>query len=319
MKILVLIEQRDGKIKNSAYEALSLAHKLTGNPSDVAGAVIGSGVNTSELAGWGAESILYAENSSFERYNIGNYSNALEAAIKSFEPDLILAAASPMGKDILPRLAARCDAGIITDVVDINVSGNNTSATKPMYAGKCLAEVHLQGEGLKFVSIRPNVFGSDKPDAGSATVSRIEVPDSTLDMKTTEVRKGTSEKADLTEAVRIVAGGRSVGSADNFKILDECANVMNATVGASRAAVDSGYAPHSMQVGQTGKTVNPNLYLACGISGSIQHMAGMRTSKVIVAINTDPEAPIFSVADYGIVADLFEAVPLLTKKLQSML
>ena len=319
MKILVFVEQRSGKIKNNAYETLALAHKIAGTPDNVAAVVIGKGVDTSELDSWGANQVLLADGDKFESYNIGEYANAAEAAINEFKPNLVMASASPMGRDLLPRLAARFDSGILTDVVTLEANGTEITATKPMYAGKCLAQMSLDASKLGFISIRANVFGAEKPGAGSATVSNITVAESDLDIKTTELRKGDSEKADLTEAVSIISGGRAMGNAENFKILDECANVLGATVGASRAAVDSGYAAHTMQVGQTGKTVNPNLYIACGISGSIQHMAGMRTSKVIVAINTDPEAPIFSVADYGIVADLFEAVPILTEKLKAIL
>ena len=322
MKVLVFIEQRDNKIKNNAFEALTLAHKLAGSPADVAAVVAGDAVSgvTGELAGWGTDTVYVAEGGNFKNYNAISYVAAVAEAVEAFSPDLLIAPASPMGRDLTPRLAARLQAGIVTDVVDLKEEGSDIVATKPMYAGKCLAEIALSGAGLKIASIRPNVFGAEKCDAGSAAAESLK-GDGASDIKLTtkEVKKGDSEKADLTEAATIISGGRAMGNAENFKILDDCAEVLGATVGASRAAVDSGYCPHTMQVGQTGKTVNPNLYIACGISGSIQHMAGMRTSKVIVAINTDPEAPIFSVADYGIVADLFEAVPILQEKLKAIL
>lgn len=320
MKVLVFVEQRDGKVKNNAFEALSVAHRLSGNASDVAAVLVGDGVagEASSLEGAGTDKVYLAESQDFKHYNVLSYADAVSQAIEQFKPDLVLAAASPMGRDLMPRLAARHDAGIVTDVVTLDAKGDGIEATKPMYAGKCLAKLTM-GSGLKFASIRPNVFGSDKPGVGSATVESLSVSSSPDKLKTLEVRKGEGGKVDLTEAIRIISGGRAMANSDNFKILDECADVLGASVGASRAAVDSGFAPHSMQVGQTGKTVNPNLYIACGISGSIQHMAGMRTSKVIVAINTDPEAPIFGIADYGIVADLFEAVPIMTQKLKEML
>src|SRR5690606_13529804 len=228
--------------------------------------------------------------------------------------------ASPLGRDVFPRLAARFDAGILTDVISLKAEGDQVVGLKPMFAGKCRAEIATQGSKLNFVTIRSNVFPANKSGQGSAAAKalNVEVPGN-IKLVTKEIRKGAGEKADLTEANFIISGGRALGSADNFKVLHECAEVIGATVGASRAAVDSGFASHSMQVGQTGKTVNPNLYIACGISGSIQHMAGMRTSKVIVAVNTDPDAPIFTIADYGIVADLFEAVPIMTKKFKELL
>lgn len=321
MKVLVFVEQRDGKIKNNAFEALSLASKLAGSAANVAAVLVGKGISalTSQLQGFGADTVYTADGDKFEKYNVLSYAAAVDAALKEFAPQLVLGIASPMGRDLFPRLAARHDAAMMTDVISLKAEGNDLTALKPMYAGKCRAELTTKGAKLAFVSLRGNVFPAAKAGQGAATSKalNVEVPGN-VKLVTKEIRKGAGEKADLTEAAIIISGGRALGSADAFKILHECADTVGATVGASRAAVDSGFAPHSMQVGQTGKTVNPNLYIACGISGSIQHMAGMRTSKVIVAVNTDPEAPIFTVADYGIVADLFQAVPLLTKKFKEL-
>ena len=221
-----------------------------------------------------------------------------------------------MGRDLFARLAAKMDCGYISDAVEVGCEESSVCAIKPMYAGKCLAKIKMQTFGM--VSIRPNVFPAATKGSSSDPVSRIapDLPDTSLVNE--EIRKGASEKPDLTEATHIISGGRAMANADNFKILHTCADTINATVGASRAAVDAGYAPHDMQVGQTGKTVNPNLYIACGISGSVQHMAGMRTSKTIVAINTDEDAPIFSVANYGIVGDLFEIVPKLAEAFKKL-
>jgi electron transfer flavoprotein alpha subunit len=320
MKVLVFVEQREGKIKSSAHEALTVGHKLAGSSGNLAAVIVGagSGALTSQLTGWGADTVFAADSGELANYNVIGYASALENAIKDFSPNLVLGVASPMGRDLFPRLAARLDAAILTDLVTIEASGNDVVGTKPMFSGKCLADVASTGAELAFATIRQNVFPTNKPNQGSATTKSISgAVDAKL--KTIDIRKGKSTKPDLTEASFIVSGGRAMGNADNFKILHECADVIGATVGASRAAVDSGYATHDMQVGQTGKTVNPNLYIACGISGSIQHMAGMRTSKTIVAINTDKEAPIFSVASYGIVADLFQAVPILTQKLKELI
>jgi electron transfer flavoprotein alpha subunit len=321
MKVLVFIEQRDGKIKSSANEALTVASKLGGSPSNVAAVLIGSGVSTlaTDLAGWGADTVFVADSPATALYNVQSYANSLEAAIKAFSPELVLGVASPMGRDLFPRLAARLDGAMVTDLVSIEAHGSGIQGTKPMYAGKCLAEVATEGAKISFATIRQNVFPAQKPGSGAATATAITANAGDDKIKTLEIRKGKSAKPDLTEASLIISGGRAMGNADNFKVLSECADVIGATVGASRAAVDSGYASHDMQVGQTGKTVNPNLYIACGISGSIQHMAGMRTSKVIVAVNTDKDAPIFSVASYGIVGDLFQVVPLMTQRFKELL
>jgi electron transfer flavoprotein alpha subunit len=321
MKVLVFIEQREGKIKTSAHEALTVGFKLAGSASQMAAVIVGQGVSglVAQLSGWGVDQVYTCDHADAAQYNVLTYAAAVEAAVTSFGPQAVIGVASPMGRDLFPRLAARCDAGMLTDLVTVEAAGSDICGTKPMYSGKCLAEVSTSGSNLNFVTIRQNVFAATKPNQGAAVAQALTIPGADVRLKTIEIRKGKSSKPDLTEATLIISGGRAMGNADNFKILHECADVIGATVGASRAAVDSGFATHDMQVGQTGKTVNPNLYIACGISGSIQHMAGMRTSKTIVAINTDKDAPIFSVASYGIVADLFEAVPIMTQKLKELL
>jgi len=322
MKVLVFAEQRDGKLKSSSLEALTVGAKLAGSAANLAAVIVGTGSDAlaGQLAGYGADTVYTVTGDGYANYNVMAWSAAVEAAVKGHGTQILVGVASPMGRDLFPRLSARLDGALLTDVTAVELKGSNLSAVKPMYAGKCLADVATTGSGLQMVTIRPNVFPAAKNNQGSAKATALSVAAPTgAKLKTVEIRKGKSAKADLTEAALIISGGRAMANSDNFKILHECADVIGATVGASRAAVDSGYATHDMQVGQTGKTVNPNLYIACGISGSIQHMAGMRTSKVIVAINTDKDAPIFSVASYGIVADLFQAVPVLTKKLKELL
>lgn len=322
MKVLVFLEQRDGKLKQSSLEALTLAHHMSPNPDQVAGVLVGHGIQNlaREVEGYGAGKIYLADHPDLALYNGLGYTGALEKAVGAFGPDTLLGVASPMGRDIFPRLAARLGAGLITDVTQVDLVGGVLSgALKPMYAGKVIAKIEYQGTGLRMATLRPNSYKPEKVGQGNASVEALsfDLPENS-GLKTLEIRKGKTAKVDLSEASRIISGGRSLQSAENFKILATCAEVLGATVGASRAAVDAGFASHDMQVGQTGKTVSPNLYIACGISGAIQHMAGMRTSKVIVAINTDPEAPIFSVADYGIVGDLFKVVPMLEEELKKL-
>ena len=322
MKVLVFLEQREGRVKSSSFEAASLALKVGGDRGNIAGVLIGGQGSEGileEARKHGIGKVYTATDSSLTTFNVLSYTAAMQQAIENFQPETVIATATPMGREIMPRIAARLNAGLLTDLTDVKISsGKIVGGLKPMYAGKVIAEVAFKQDGLRFVTIRPNAFPITEADGETITESVNLSGGEDTNLTTKELRKGQSDKPDLTEAVRIVSGGRALGNAENFKILDDAAEVIGATVGASRAAVDSGYAPHEMQVGQTGKTVNPSLYIACGISGSIQHMAGMRTSKVIVAINTDPEAPIFKVADYGIVADLFEAVPLLKEKLKAV-
>ncbi|MBC7660434.1 MAG: electron transfer flavoprotein subunit alpha/FixB family protein [Chitinophagaceae bacterium] len=319
MKVLVFIEQRENTLKKASLEALSVARNLAGSSANVAAVVIGGSIDsiTAALKGHGADTVYSVSGAGFENYNVLNYAAAIDSAIKTFSPTVVLGMASPMGRDVFPRLAARHDAGIATDLIELKAEGETLVGLKPMYAGKAYAEVTFQNTKIQFATLRANVFKADATD-GSAAVTKLDVTAADSKLKTVEIRKDKSAKVDLTEAGIIISGGRALGSADAFKILNEAADVLGATVGASRAAVDAGYASHEMQVGQTGKTVNPNLYIAAGISGSIQHMAGMRTSKVIVAINTDPEAPIFKIANYGIVGDLFQVIPILTQKLKEL-
>ncbi len=319
MRILVLLEQRLGRLKASALEALTIAAQLSNKQeANVAGLIIGEGISglAAECKDYGASKIFCCDAREFAHYQVLNYSAALSAAIREFSPDCVLGMASPLGRDLFARVAARLDAGLLSDLIAVDHEPQQgfLGGKKPLYAGKVIATLRFQGDGLKMATLRPNVFPPQQsPGAATLVPFNCAVPASGL--KVREVKKGQSTTLDLTEASRIISGGRALGSKENFSILFDCAKVLHATVGASRAAVDSGYASHDMQVGQTGKTVNPSLYIACGISGSIQHMAGMRTAKTIVAVNTDVEAPIVAIADYTIVGDLFKVVPLLEKRL----
>jgi electron transfer flavoprotein alpha subunit len=323
MNVLVYAEVRNGKLKSTAAELLTEARRLVGGKTENIHAVLlgeGCSVHAKTLATFGAGKIFVVDTPATNTYQCEPHIQTLTQLIAKNGYTLVMGPASPTGRDFFPRLAARHKAALLTDVVSVSLDAGKVVAKRPMYAGKCIAEVASQTP-LTFVTVRPNVIPSEVLNASADPSTETFSPSIDSDkmkVKIVEVRKGKSEKPDLTEASLIISGGRAMGNADNFKILHELADVVGATVGASRAAVDSGYAPHDMQVGQTGKTVNPNLYIAFGISGSIQHLAGMRTSKVIVAINTDPDAPIFQKADYGIVADLFQAVPIFKDELKRL-
>ncbi len=324
MKILVFLEQRDNLLKKSSLEALGVAHRIVQGHGSVEALILGEQAQAlcEQAQGFGATTCHYVQAPSLRHYQPLLYKEILVQAIKQLQPDSVLGMTTPLSRDLLTRCAAALKAPLLTDLVDITAQeGRLMGGKKPLYAGKVLATLTYETQGVKIATLRPNSFAAEKiPGTMTIQALPLELPSTAMEkIELTEVRKGKSQKADLTEAARIISGGRALASADNFAILHRCAEVLGATVGASRAAVDAGYATHDMQVGQTGKTVNPTLYIACGISGAIQHLAGMRTSKIIVAINKDPEAPIFSIADYGIVADLFEAVPLLTEKLQGIL
>jgi electron transfer flavoprotein alpha subunit len=315
--ILVLAEVSNKKVKSVTHEILS---HLNGHDVTVLGINDLSQHCLEDIAKHGGGNISIIKNELLDKYSPEGYSSAIHHFIKKHNFDYVFSGATSLGKDLFPRLATSFDAGLASDVVSFRFESEKFIGTRPMFAGKCLADVEISGPKPHFVTFRPNSLGinevSEQPLNKNEEDAEIT---SELRAKISEIVKGASEKLDLTEANIIVSGGRAMGNPENFKILDELAEVLGATVGASRAAVDSGYAPHSMQVGQTGKTVAPTLYIACGISGAIQHLAGMRTSKVIVAINSDKDAPIFSKADYGIVGDLFKIVPLFTEEFKKVL
>ena len=315
--ILVLTELSGNNVKPVTLEILG---KLQGHNLEVASLGDLGGESVEQLAKFGAAKIHSLKGEGLDKYSPEGHAQAYKSFIESQSYDYIFAGATSQGKDLIPRLAGLFNAGMASEVTNFTMEGEQFSGTRPLFAGKCLAKVEIKGPKPHFVTVRPNSLGLvEDPQSGQAEQSSADVNVGSIRAVIKEIVKGASEKLDLTEANIIISGGRAMKNSDNFKILHELADTVGATVGASRAAVDSGYAEHSMQVGQTGKTVSPSLYIACGISGAIQHLAGMRTSKVIVAINTDPDAPIFTKADYGIVGDLFTIVPLLNEELKRVL
>lgn len=325
--VWIIAQQMGGKLKKTAFELLTAGQGIAkGLDEELAAVLLGSGVEglVSELAHYGADKVYLGDKEVFKDYTTDAYCQAICELARKYEPSIILGPASVMGKDLLPRVAARLNTGLASDCTEIRLNEDKLlNPRRPIYAGKALIDVVIPEARPQMAALRPNVLEVGEPDTSrTAEVVNVEVdvPPESLRAVLKEIIKGAMERVDLTEANIIVSGGRGMKNAENFKILWELAEALGegTTVGASRAAVDSGYAPADMQVGQTGKTVNPNLYIACGISGAIQHLAGMRTSKLIVAINKDPDAPIFQKADYGIVADLFKVVPVLTEEVKKL-
>lgn len=317
-QVLVFCEHHNGKLKHSSLELLAWAQT---SGLSAAALVFGKDAPalTAELGTWGVEAAFVAADAATDKYNPETYSDALTEAIEKSEAKIILASASSTGRDLFPRVSARLNAGLASDCIEIKWSGSELSVKKPLNAGKVLANVHFQGSSIQMVLMRANqlpVPASTKSSTPAVTNLSVKSP---LWAQIQDVVRGASEKLDLTEANVIVSGGRGLKESGNFKLLEELADVLGATVGASRAVVDAGWVPHGMQVGQTGKTVAPTLYIAVGISGAVQHLAGMSGSKVIVAINNDPSAPIFQKATYGIVGDLFEVLPKLTAEFKQLL
>lgn len=316
-KILIFTEYTDTAVKNVSLEILG---RLSGHTRDVVAIGALPAAAADQLKKYGADNISKITGTDLQTFSPEGYASVLKDFISVGGYDYVFAGSTSLGKDLFPRIAGMFDSGMVTELVDFKFEGEKLIGSRPLYAGKCIADVEILGNAPKFVTVRPNALGLvETPTAGSGSVVDLSGNAGNIRAKIKEIVKGASGKVDLTEANIIVSGGRALKSKENFKILEELADVLGATVGASRAAVDSDYAEHSMQVGQTGKVVAPSLYIACGISGAIQHLAGMRTSKVIVAINSDPDAPIFSYADYGIVGDLFKIVPILKEEIQKII
>ena len=314
--VLVFTEQVDGTFRKIAYEAVSEGRRLANTLGEtVTAVVLGSGVEgiAGELGKYGADKILVGDDPAVADYTTDAYANVLFDVVKDNDPRILLLGASSQGKDLSARLAARLGVGLAMDCIALKIDGEKLIATRPMYGGKVLAEVVLEGIP-QMSAIRPNVMEIVE-EAKAGNVERVAINTGVVKTRVVEKRLGAASKVDLTEADVIVSGGRGMGGPD-FSVIEELAEALGGTVGASRSAVDEGWRPHSDQVGQTGKVVCPNLYIACGISGAIQHLAGMGSSKYVVAINKDPEAPIFKKADYGIVEDLFRAVPAITAELK---
>jgi electron transfer flavoprotein alpha subunit len=324
--IWVFAEHIDGtSLRKATFEILSEARKMADKlGEELCAVIIGHQVEAlAEKCGhYGAQKVYVVEQELLKSYTTEGYAKALVDLVTQHQPSILLGGATVTGKDLFPRVAARLGTGLAVDCTEIKLDGNNQFVVKrPMYAGKAYAEVGFSDATPKMATVRPNVLIPSQPDPSrKAEVIKVAAQVSPADIRTKvlEVVKMAGAKLDLTESEIIISGGRGIKGTENFKILEEMAEVINATVGASRAAVDAGWRPQSDQVGQTGKVVSPNLYIACGISGAIQHFAGMGTSKYIVAINKDPEAVIFGKCDYGICDDLFKIVPKLTEELKKL-
>ncbi len=321
-EIWTIIEHQDGKLRKATTQVLSTAKQLSDKLEAKTSAILlGSNIKEliNEIAIYGVDKVYLADNEKLTNYTAEAYTNIIAPLLKEHQPEIVLCGASSMGKDLMPKLAARLACGLAVDCTKVDIDEGKLIALRPVYAGKALVEVKWNENQIQMLSLRPNVFTAKQlEDYTNAEIIEISSDPGDLRTKIKEIVRSAAGKIELTEADIIVSGGRGMGSED-YTIIEELAKVLGAAVGASRASVDAGWRPHSDQVGQTGKTVSPQLYIACGISGAIQHLAGMSSSKVIVAINKDEDAPIFKIADYGIVADLFVAVPILTEELKKVL
>uniref|UniRef100_A0A832I6R2 Electron transfer flavoprotein subunit alpha/FixB family protein n=1 Tax=Eiseniibacteriota bacterium TaxID=2212470 RepID=A0A832I6R2_UNCEI len=321
MSVLVFIEQRDGAVRPVVREALGEATRLA---AALGGPVVGvcaaaSDPGLAALGEAGAQRVLLATHEAFARYDAEGAARAVTAAVAAVGPAAVLFAGSATGKDLAPRVAARLGVGLASDCTALAVEGGRLVATRPVFAGKAIQRVTF-AKGPAVATLRPKIFAPVATPGVAASVEPLALAwDPTPGRaRVVDVVASAGGKADLTESEVIVSGGRGLKGPEHFKLIEDLADALGASVGASRAVVDAGWRPHAEQVGQTGKTVAPKLYVAVGISGAIQHLAGMSSSRCIVAINKDPEAPIFKVADYGIVGDAFEVVPALTEAVKRL-
>jgi electron transfer flavoprotein alpha subunit len=312
--ILTFAEQRDGAPRRPSEEAVSEARRLAdGAGLRVVSVVVGPGARAAaaDLGAYGADRVYVFEDAALGAYSTEAYARAIAQVVELEKPTVVLLPFTALGKDLAPRMAARLGAALVSDCVSLSLTEGRLEARRPMYAGKILATVRCEGEP-QMATLRPNVFALGPRDSmRSAEVVEGKV-DVTARARVKAVTASGEGKVELSEAQVIVSGGRGLKGPEHFHLVQELGQAFGAAVGASRAVVDAGWVEHQMQVGQTGKTVSPTLYIACGISGAIQHLAGMSSSKYIVAINKDADAPIFKIANYGLVGDVFEILPRLT-------
>jgi electron transfer flavoprotein alpha subunit len=323
--IFAFAEAREGEIRKVAHETVTAARTVADALGTEVHAVVlgasGVGAAAGDLGRFGADKVFVGESDAFTHYSAEGFTTVIVDFIKAHGCTVALFPATALGKDLAPRVAARLGVGYASECTALAVEGGSLVATRPEFAGKVFAKVTF-GAAPAVASLRPNVFTpAESPKAGAVEALDVSVNAADFGAIVREIKAAAGEKLDVAEAPVIISGGRGLRDADSFRMLEELAAAFGgrAAVGASRAVVDAGWRPHGEQVGQTGKTVAPTLYFAIGISGAIQHLAGMRTSRFIVAINKDPEAPIFKVADYGIVGDLFEIVPRLTEEVKKMM
>ncbi|TAE29138.1 MAG: electron transfer flavoprotein subunit alpha/FixB family protein [Candidatus Kapaibacterium sp.] len=321
MKVLAYLEVLDGTLKKTAFETITAAQGIAAaSGGSVIGIAIGANADAVKVAAdYGLADCLLAQHDILAKQSVSAVAETLAQAVKAENADVVLLPASSTGKEIAPRLAVKLEAGYAPDSIALAVEGGNVNVTRPVYAGKARLTVKITTP-KKVITIRPNVFTAKKTDAPAALAPRDFAPslsDTHLKASVSSVSRNQG-KLDVAEADIIVSGGRGLKGPENFHLVESLASTLGAAVGASRAVVDAGWRPHGEQVGQTGKTVSPTLYVAAGISGAVQHLAGMSSSKVIVAINKDKDAPIFQIADYGIIGDTLEVLPKLTEKAKAV-
>ena len=322
--ILVYIEVREGKVKKSSLEALSEAGRRAKDlNTDATAVMVGHNMDSlvSTVFPYGASKIYLLEGTVFSHYSAESYAQALVSLIEEIGPDVIFFSASAIGKDLSPRVAARLGVSLASDCTRTAARDGKLEVTRPVFAGKALITVTFKSKP-QIATLRPNVLPLAEPasEKGEVIKKEVVIPEDQIKGKAVEVIREEGAELDVTEAEIVVSGGRGMKGPENYDLLRELTAILpHSAVGASRSAVDAGWIDHQHQVGQTGKTVSPNLYFAFGISGAIQHLAGMSSSKCIVAVNKDPEAPIFKVADYGLVGDLFQVIPHLKEELMKIL
>lgn len=324
MSVLVFIELNQTDVPAVSLEALSVGSNIAQQAnSSLYACVIGKNIDSGVEAAlnYGAVKVFTVENEQLENYRTLPYAKCLKAIIEESESNIIIGGATNIGRDLFGRVAAMYNAGLVADVVGLEFNGK-LIATRGIFSDRLRTEITWTDEAKQFVTIRPKAFSKNENPAskdGTKVTVNVDFQDDDLSSIILEIAAQTSGKIKLEEADVIVTGGRGLGNAEGFNIIQELADVLGGAMGASRAAVDAGWIAHSYQVGQTGKTVKPKIYIACGVSGALQHLAGMQNSDIIIAINKDPEAPIFQVASYGIVGDLYEVVPALTTKFKEIL